>query len=206
MRLLAPGGPGSPGGPGGPDATAGSGYLIASGLVLTAAHVVAGAGSPRLVIDGSAGQRHELTADRDAAICDERADVALLAVEPVLGAIAPASWGALDRRSADLAVTALGFPQFSLTTDGDRRLHAATGTARPSADLRRGALRFIVDAPGGDPGVHDGSWGGMSGAVVWGDGRILGVITAHFSHAGGPVLTAALLSGARAELRAALPS
>jgi hypothetical protein len=193
----------------GSDGLVGSGYLIASGLVLTAAHVVIGRESVGLVIGDPAAQRRELTVGSGSAICDQRADVALLAVDPVLGPVAPAPWAALDQCSADLAVTALGFPQFSQTADGRRRLRAVTATARPSVNVRGAALRFVVDpavGDDGDPSARDGAWGGMSGAVLWGGGRVLGVITEHHTQAGAPVLTAALLSGARAELRDALSS
>jgi S1-C subfamily serine protease len=189
------------------DQPVGSGYLIGATLVLTAAHVVDGLGSARLLIGYRAPVAHQLAADSRTAISDPRADIAVLAIDPVLGPVPPAPWARLDAKSADIRVSALGFPQFNLAADGERALHVATGVARPEINVRGGSLRFEVDrAPGEDPIARHGAWGGMSGAVLWAGGRVVGVIG---EHVGGPrvsVLSAGLLSDASAELRAVLPS
>lgn len=188
------------------DQPAGSGYLSGSALILTAAHVLDGVGSARLLIGYPTADALELTADGRTAISDPRADIAVLAIDTVLGSVPPAPWARLDASSADAAVTAVGFPQFNLAADGGRAPHAATGIARPGVNVRGGSLRFEVDlVPGEDRLARHGAWGGMSGAVLWAGGRIVGVITGHVGAPGLSVLSAGLLSAAKAELVAALP-
>lgn len=188
------------------DQPAGSGYLVGRGLILTAAHVVDGLASARLLIGHPEAEAHELTIDSRTATSDPRADIAVLAIDAILGPVPPAPWTRLDAWSADVAVTTLGFPQFNADADGERTPHAATGIARPGVNVRGGSLRFEVDlVPGEDRLARHGAWGGMSGAVLWAGGRIVGVITGHVGAPGVSVLSAGLLSAASAELLAALP-
>jgi S1-C subfamily serine protease len=187
------------------DQPGGSGYLVGPGLVLTAAHVVDGPRPGRLLI-GQGAEAHELTADSRTATIDLRADIAVLAIEPVLGPVPSAPWTRLGVWAADVAVTAVGFPQFSAAADGERAPHAATGIARPGVNVRGGSLRFEVDLVAGEDRLaRHREWGGMSGAVLWAGGRIVGVITGHVGAPDVSVLSAGLLSAASAELLAALP-
>lgn len=189
----------------------GSGYLVADGWVLTARHVVAGAAKvavwlgapPRLGPEGRRG------VDLASALLDEGSDLALLPI--TVGAEAPnppALLGRLDRDSAaPVPVVAAGCPRFKLRagpTPGRllRELHEAHGTvaARSNAKTRTYEMADLTVVPPDDaePDKHS-PWEGMSGAAVWADQRLVGVVGQHHPSEGRDTLTArpleALLSG-----------
>ncbi|HET6856321.1 MAG TPA: trypsin-like peptidase domain-containing protein [Streptomyces sp.] len=160
----------------------GSGYLVAPGRVLTAAHVV----------DGASGIRVRFEADRpDEQVVAARVewkhqgiDVAVLAVPGAGTDVAAASYGRLGEHDAVVRCTAVGFPRFKLRTDDDgssfrdaEHIHASCAAL---SNRREGTLDLSVDSPPAQDLVaaRDG-WEGMSGAAVFSGGHLIGVVTRH---------------------------
>jgi hypothetical protein len=179
----------------------GSGYLVAPGWVLTAAHVVADAqkvavwlDAPQILEDhpgvGVDPRRILLAADADLALLPVGRSHAEW-VEPVL-------LGQLDRTSMDaVSVAAAGCPRFKLRAAPGRpgvqlrELHVAIGTIVAGSDAKTGTLELAVErAPAEDPQPDEHSpWEGMSGAVVWASGRLVGVVGQHHPREGPGMLT-----------------
>ncbi|MEU6555347.1 trypsin-like peptidase domain-containing protein [Streptomyces sp. NPDC046915] len=167
----------------------GSGYQVAEGTVLTAAHVVRDAGviAVRFVLDdGSVRALHGTVV-----FCDREIDVAVLRIPegstPVgrtADQLPRAAFGRIDEPAPCVAV---GFPRFKMrrTVHADdsvteyRDSRYADGTAVPGSNLRDGGLELRVAAPESDPDPARSPWEGMSGAAVWSRGRIIGVVSEH---------------------------
>jgi hypothetical protein len=171
----------------------GSGYLVTSQLVLTAAHVIAGAVSIRVRFD--ADQDKEWTADVETRLSDLGADIALLSIveSSIIPpraelAVKPAVFGRILRPPVDCE--AVGFPLFKLRDDRMRPgadglpsqyrdSKHATGTATTWSNRREGTMEVRVDAPERDPDPQRSPWEGMSGAAVFGGDYLIGVIGKH---------------------------
>jgi Trypsin-like peptidase domain len=158
----------------------GSGYLIADGLVLTAAHVLAPA-------DGTAvtdGHSAEVAGPgggwerASVAWADAARDVAVLAC-PALRAQGGVRWGRLAGPDP-LDWGAVGFPAASASAprDGRRQAEHAFGRTSPISERAAGALALTVESR--DPTRHPGGspWAGLSGAAVFCGEHLTGVITA----------------------------
>ncbi len=187
----------------GRDQTRGSGYLVASGWVLTACHVVDDAASIAVWL----GAPSMLAPEAGAGVAIGRvlmtpaADLALLPVDrqvdDPLGE--PALFGRLDRDSPPpVPVAAAGCPRFKLRPDPARpdvllrELHYAGGTIASLSDAKTQTYAFALGRgiPGPDPGPGKHSpWEGMSGAAVWADGRLIGVVGQHYPDEGLGALT-----------------
>gem|GEM_PF-5011637 len=143
----------------------GSGYLVAPGWVLTAAHVVAGAesaavwfGAPR-ILERESG----VGLDTRTVLHASKADLALLPVGPPRS---PESrdkvlLGQLDRRSpAEIPVVAAGFPIFKLRPDPDqdavllREVEYATGMINAASNVKTDTYKFVVLAAPADSADH----------------------------------------------------
>jgi len=194
----------------------GSGYRVAPGAVLTAAHVVEDAAAVRVRFD--ADLPGEWTASVTSCWVDQRSDLAVLSIAPRDGepSVAVPRFGRIGTdRAAVLATQAVGFPRFKLK-GGDlgvyRDSHQADGSAAVLSNRREGTLEVTVPPPERDPDPAVSPWEGMSGAAVWVRDRIVGVIAAHHRADGLGRLTAARLDlavadldpGRRAELQALL--
>ncbi|WP_225844935.1 trypsin-like peptidase domain-containing protein [Streptomyces sp. HPF1205] len=165
----------------------GSGYLVASGLVLTAAHVVRGADTIRVRFE--ADRPGEWSSDARVEWCGaKRADVALLALTsesgPFRQPVDTALFGTVGERDAVLRCSALGFPLFKMRVDPDdgsraRDMCHAWGHIPVLSNRRTGTLEFRVEAPDRDPDPQRSPWQGMSGAAVWAGERIIGVVVEH---------------------------
>ena len=73
-----------------------------------------------------------------------------------------------------------------------RDLEQVTGHAPVAANRRQGTLAVYLDDPAPaapEPGGPS-PWAGMSGAAVWADGRIVGVVAEHHPSEGTGRLTA----------------
>ena len=192
----------------------GSGYLAAPGRVLTAAHILAGARSIRVLLD--VGQDTEVEATAEDWWADPRTDLAvvMIPVEVAGGrGCNPAMFGRISGTAAVLPVQASGFPVFKLrATRPDtgepevfRDFEQASGHAPVAANRRQGTLAVYLDDPAPDPHRADGSspWAGMSGAAVWVAGRIVGVVAEHYQAEGAGRLTARRIDQAYDQLRPA---
>ncbi|MFC8131162.1 trypsin-like peptidase domain-containing protein [Streptomyces sp. NPDC057302] len=171
----------------------GSGYRVGDRSVLTAAHVVGGpVVSVRVRFD--ADLPGEWSADVRVVLLVEAADIALLEIvtppPPSAGGIGTPRYAAVPDSDVVLTVSAMGFPRFKLRDDTMRLLDDgapgqyrdschASGTVSALSNRREGTLELAVLAPRADPEPGRSPWEGMSGAVVWSGGAVIGVISAH---------------------------
>lgn len=147
----------------------GSGYLLDDRVVLTAAHVVAQA---HLVISVEVRLLHSTSwSNASVAWADPEVDVALLRVDPPLGAVsgAPPKYGHVEGTRAP--VEAIGFPTFAVREDLRDTEHLL-GELRLFSGVRTGSLQ--VDIVGQKIEAQD--WSGMSGAALFCKGRLVGVV------------------------------
>jgi tetratricopeptide (TPR) repeat protein len=170
----------------------GSGYLVAPGWVLTACHLVDGAGLIGVWLGAPAELRQAdgVGVDPQSVLMVPGADVALLPVGMARSnpSCEPALFGRLDRDSPTSApVVAAGFPRFKLRPSPIqpavmlRELHYATGTIMGGSNVKTATHEFavhVVPAQDPDPRTHS-PWEGMSGAAVWATGRLVGVVGQH---------------------------
>ncbi|GHC87259.1 trypsin-like peptidase domain-containing protein [Streptomyces flavofungini] len=187
----------------------GSGYLISSGSVLTAAHVVADA--TRTVVRCCADRPGEWSAPAAVTWAHEDTDLAVLTVVPPAGGLPvtdPARFGRIaDDRHGVVGVHAVGFPLWKRRhRDGAyfRELHQADGTVAALSNLRTGTLEMTVKPADADPDPATSPWAGMSGAAVWAGGTIIGVVAEHHRPEGPRRLTAVRLDYALRRLGAAV--
>ncbi|MFH8369502.1 trypsin-like peptidase domain-containing protein [Streptomyces sp. NPDC018031] len=153
----------------------GSGYLVSAGRVLTAAHAVEDGTAVRVRFDADRPGERLLAAE--VVFAHPTIDVAVLSVTadaaPPGG---PARFGRVGERDAVLRCSAVGFPAFKLREDADgsryRDSEHVHGTCSVLANRREGTLDLRVPAPAG-------SWDGMSGAAVFSDGRVVGIVVLH---------------------------
>ncbi len=179
----------------------GSGYLVASGWMLTAAHVVddvTGVG----VWLGSPAELREVdgyAVDPARVHTIPGVDLALL---PIPDGATPAGFvrpllGALNRVDAvGVGAVAVGFPRFKLREDPSRpevmlrEVQYATGRIVGGSNVRTGTLALhTTDAPAPHPDPDRSPWEGMSGAPVFVSGRLVGVVGQHHPSEGTDALT-----------------
>ena len=162
----------------GHEGSRGSGYLIASGRVLTAAHVIAGASVVRVRLD--LGQDTEIDVQAESWWADpaehEGTDLAVIAIpeDATEGrGVQPTRFGRISDCSAVLTVDAFGFPLFKLRDHLSgvgqhkvfRDFEQAGGHAPVAANRRQGTLAiYLDDPPPSQPSPGGPSpWEGMSG-------------------------------------------
>ena len=174
----------------------GSGYLVRTGVLLTAAHVVNGATDIQVRFE--ADREGEWIAPAEVHWADASTDVALLTLRETPGkphrTVPPARFGTVREADARLACSALGFPLFQLRAyPGGKDFYRDSAHARGDiallADRKARTFEFRVQPPEGHLDRPHSPWEGMSGAAVWAHGRIIGVITHHQRHAGAGTLT-----------------
>ena len=182
----------------------GSGYLIATGLVLTAAHVLIDAGT--IEVRFNADQPGEWHARAEVAWSELNLDVAILRLTeasvypagPVRG-VGSVRYGRIARPPVRCEM--IGFPRFKLRRDSVHRTaegmlsqyrdsHHAVGTATSWSNLREGTLEVNVDAPERDIDPDRSPWEGMSGAALFSDDCLIGFIGKHHGTDGLGTLTA----------------
>jgi tetratricopeptide (TPR) repeat protein len=181
----------------------GTGYLVAPGWVLTAAHVVDGATSVRVWLGAPTELRpdQEFPVDPASVLVAPDQDLALVPLpfrtergvdlQPILfGSLAPES-------SKAVPVVAAGFPVFKLRPVPNqpeeqlREVSYAAGSIIAGANAKTGTLAFsLTTGLPKETSLDDGSpWAGMSGAAVWANGRLVGVVGQHFPEEGTGTLT-----------------
>ncbi|WP_369169591.1 trypsin-like peptidase domain-containing protein [Streptomyces sp. R28] len=162
------------------EARRGTGYLFAPGKLLTAAHVVDGTND--VCVRLQADRPGERTFKAVVQYRHEAIDVAVLALAEEPGTdIVPAVFGGVGDQDAVLPCTTMGYPRFKLRTDEDGSRfrdveHIHTNCAVLS-NRREGTLDLTVcPSPADDPDPDRDPWEGMSGAAVFGNGRLVGIV------------------------------
>ncbi|MFC8667712.1 Rv3235 family protein [Streptomyces sp. NPDC057199] len=159
----------------------GSGYLVSPGRVLTAAHVVVGA--ERVRVRFQADRPDERTVEAVVEWRHDGIDIAVLGT----GDTAPLPhvlFGCAGETDAVLRCSAMGFPRFKLRTDEDgsrfRDAEHVHATCAVLSNRREGSLDLCVASPPAeDPDSERDAWEGMSGAAVFSNDRLVGVVTRH---------------------------
>ncbi len=170
----------------------GSGYLVTPRLVLTARHVLlpvleadpadgGESGGPipsprptctvRLLPSAEAAGGHDYEATVEWS--PEQFDVALLRIIDARwnpGALRD-EWWAPVTGSKEVSVSGVGFPRFQL--DDTEQLAARL---RPLSGLIRRRLELIVDDPSASAGQTGSPWAGISGAAVFAEDMLIGVV------------------------------
>ncbi len=182
----------------------GSGYLVTERLVLTAWHCAMDkkTGRPARKLQVACRSGGPETAATLLAAQSEL-DVAVLAVEDPPWAVPAASdpprFGRMDRFSGELPYSqAIGFPLWQVDPeDLGRNASELHGTIRTTADpgpgflVMRDPLLHYVAIPGSvSPGdlAEKSPWGGLSGALVFGQGVALGVVVDHHPRQAGSAM------------------
>jgi WD40 repeat protein len=178
----------------------GSGFRLGGRLVLTAAHVVAGAAAeitvrgpdkvphPARVVDGLAGDPGTV----DLALLELRDEIAELPAPPV----------AVVDRDAPVPVPvegcwAVGYPLFQEVESAAgvvRETAQVWGMILPAENLVGGSLSLqVTSAPRALPpqqeALGESQWSGMSGAAVCAGERLLGVVSEHALRRGESMIT-----------------
>ncbi len=157
----------------------GSGYVLCPSLVLTAAHVLKELDDVRVALPGQAEQiRCRVIWMRH----DERCDAAL--VTPQDGSFGPA----FSTQDAPFAIVrdslepisncqAIGYPSVQRSPHGELDTEQFVGTLKPGAKILSG--RYVLDSSHNPPTERTDKkspWAGFSGAVVFKQDAMIGVI------------------------------
>ena len=156
----------------------GSGYLIADGLILTAAHVLVPPGQDPFdqVADVEAAGPDGGWEPASVVWADAERDVAVLAC-PSLRAEGHIRWGGLAGPDP-LNWGAVGFPAASAARDGQRQAEHAYGRTSPISERAAGTLALTIESRNASQRGSGSAWAGLSGAAVFCGDHLAGVITA----------------------------
>ena len=183
----------------------GSGYLIASGRVLTAAHVVDQAIEICVRFDADSSTEWSSSAD----LLDAAGDLAILVLrhqDDRVQVMTPV-FGSLPDQGAMIRVHAMGFPIFKLRREMAltgtqicyRDTHHARGWSSILSGRREGTLEISLSAAD-FPDKLPSPWEGMSGAAVWHRDHLIGVVSYHDHEEGISRLTATRIDKTLARL------
>ncbi|WAU78294.1 serine protease (plasmid) [Streptomyces sp. Qhu-G9] len=161
---------------------AGSGYLVAPQLVLTARHVLvdeAGEVWPRITVRVGHPQSGSVYR-RKASVCwtgSDDLDVALLRLDAPVHVPGTVRWGRPVGSDA-LPYAGLGYPLQTRATDGHRRVEHLRGMLSPLAggEGRHDLHTLDQDAAPRLRTDQRQAWGGVSGAAVFCQGHLVGVV------------------------------
>ncbi|MFJ1587158.1 trypsin-like peptidase domain-containing protein [Streptomyces sp. NPDC088197] len=161
----------------------GSGYVVAAGRVLTAAHVVAGASTVRVRLD--AGLAAERVLNAEVHWAEAEVDVAVLSVSKEgQEAFTPVEYARVSARSARLTCAVMGFPLFKVRDEWGGApfrdaFHDAQCTCDVLSNRKEGTLDLRVAPPAHFADPTRSPWAGMSGAAVWCRDRVIGIVGHH---------------------------
>ncbi|CAL9471019.1 hypothetical protein SUDANB176_02841 [Streptomyces sp. enrichment culture] len=159
----------------------GSAYGVGPRLLLTAAHVVLVDGAPARTV------QVRLLGAADYIECtvawyryDQDLDVALLRVKDPEQILPPrwkaVRWGRLVTSAIGTPVTAAGFPDVQRHPDGFRDTEQLSGRVNPLTGVKAGWHAVAVDDPPTRVRKSSTPWHGMSGAALFADGLLVGVV------------------------------
>ncbi|CCK29236.1 hypothetical protein BN159_4857 [Streptomyces davaonensis JCM 4913] len=145
----------------------GSGYRVHTGWILTSAQLLDGAQEATVWV--GLGSHSMWTSPALVALASDRADVALLKLTGVaFGFCSPPAYGTLTQQAAPVPFTALGYTGLRIS-----------GTVKAPSDDRGDTLELAVDPlPAGCMNTRPDRWPweGMSGAAVWHDDLLIGLV------------------------------
>ena len=182
----------------------GSGCIVSGRTVLTAGHVVAGAHAAWMRSTDKI--RHELSLDVRFVGGGPGPDLALLDVDHDVSPLPPLQIGVFSRVGARADVSsmvhAIGYPSFKEHANADdavRDTEHVVGFVPVLSNLVTGVLTVqVTSAPRPLPptpaGREASPWAGMSGAPLFTDHYLIGVISLHAPAEGSSAITATPLS------------
>ncbi len=160
----------------------GSGYLLTSRLVLTAAHVVKNRALVNVAALGGVGEvkcrvvwaRHDRECDAALLLAPRKQSLLPPELDEQLD---PVRWGVPSGLEPMESCQAIGFPQVQRDDEDGLDTEQIVGTFKPGSRMVR--ARYVLDSPHTPPlRQADGAspWAGMSGAALFADGMIIGVV------------------------------
>lgn len=185
-----------------------SGYRVTNDMVLTAAHAVADAQDCRVRFPVGSSTWE---APANVVAVHTAADIAVLRFQPHADAevVPPVRFGRVSSQPAVLQVETVGFPRFQRLTGGRRSVQDVSherGTTSTLTDALSGTLRIDLTSVQPESRPGDSAWIGMSGAPVWVDGLLVGVVIAAQPSRGQSSLLAARIERSLADADLGLPS
>ena len=180
----------------------GSGFRLGGRLVLTAAHVVAGAAPAGIVVRGPDKVPHPARVVDGLAGDPDTVDLALLELRDEIAELPPPPVAAIDR-DAPVPVPvegcwAVGYPLFQEVESAKKKMVRETkqvwGMILPAENLVGGLLSLqVTSAPRALPpqqeALGQSQWSGMSGAAVLAGERLIGVVSEHAPRRGESTIT-----------------
>ncbi|MEU1317830.1 trypsin-like peptidase domain-containing protein [Streptomyces tibetensis] len=155
----------------------GSGFLLVGDLAITAAHAVRD-GTRRYEVRTVASARRAVVRT---VVPHPGRDLALLVLDAERDSLPPVRFAELPRDIGQIAVHAVGFPQFTLE-EAQPRSHQMNGTIQLGSDRTAHQIQMAVGTSDPWPSTTGGSpWSGYSGAGILtvSEGLLAGVVTSH---------------------------
>ena len=179
----------------------GSGFRLGGRLVLTAAHVVAGADAAGITVRGPDKVPHPARVIDGLASDPDTVDLALLELRDEIAELPPPPVAAVDR-DAPVPVPvegcwAVGYPLFQEVEPAAgvvRETAQVWGMILPAENLVGELLSLQVTSapralPPGQEALGQSQWSGMSGAAVLAGERLIGVVSEHAPRRGESTIT-----------------